>query len=154
MTGEEEQIGGFDLIYRDGKRLKFMSRNMSLLGCLNDRDQKMRKMAKATTLRLAEKHKTTLSVPPTSHHTITHSISKGKSMCPAKNGTACNTSHNITTKGRLAHSSNRSVTANTSNSNEVVKLPRVPNHSSKNIETTKKNTDNMVKVTNSRERGK
>lgn len=34
-----------------------MSRNVSLLGCFNDRDQKMRKMAKNTALRLAEKTK-------------------------------------------------------------------------------------------------
>lgn len=57
LTGEEEQVGGFDIIYRNNKRIKYMSKNVSLLGCLNDRDQKMRKMAKAAALRLAEKHK-------------------------------------------------------------------------------------------------
>lgn len=53
MTGDEEQIGGFDIIYKNNKKIKYMSKNISLLGCLNDRDQKMRKMAKITALRLA-----------------------------------------------------------------------------------------------------
>jgi hypothetical protein len=151
MTGDEEQIGGFDVIYKNNKRVKFMSRNVSLLGCRNDRDQKMRKMAKATTLRLAEKHKDVPSVPP--HHTIPNSLYKGKSV-GSNAPTACNTSQNITTttKSRVAHNSNRSVTANTS-ANEIVKLPKVPNNSSKNIEP-KKNGDNLGRATISRERGK
>jgi tubulin polyglutamylase TTLL9 len=154
MTGEEEQVGGFDIIYKNNKRVKFMSRNISLLGCLNDRDQKMRKMAKATALRLAEKYKETASVTPATHHTITNSLQKGgKSTGPSKNSTACNTSQNMYAKARLTHNSNRSVTAN-NNGNEVVRLPKVANNSSKNIEAIKKNTESLVKIANSRERGK
>lgn len=57
LTGEEQQIGGFDLIYRNSKRIKNGLRNLSFLGCLNNRHQQMRKMAKAVALRLAEKAK-------------------------------------------------------------------------------------------------
>lgn len=57
MTGEEDQIGGFDRIYANGARVKNGMRNTSFLGCLNNRHQQMRKMAKATALRLAEKFK-------------------------------------------------------------------------------------------------
>lgn len=57
MTGEEDQIGGFDRIYKNGARVKNGMRNTSFLGCLNNRHQQMRKMAKATALRLAEKFK-------------------------------------------------------------------------------------------------
>lgn len=57
LTGEEEQIGGFDLIYKNNKRIKNGLRNISFLGCLNNRNQQMRKMAKAVALRLAEKAK-------------------------------------------------------------------------------------------------
>lgn len=57
MTGEEEQIGGFDLIYRNNKRIKNGVKHLSFLGCLNNRHQQMRKMAKAVALRLAEKVK-------------------------------------------------------------------------------------------------
>jgi len=53
LTGEEEQIGGFDLIYRNAKRIKNGVKNMSFLGCLNNRIQQMRKMAKGVALRLA-----------------------------------------------------------------------------------------------------
>ncbi len=57
LTGQEEQIGGFDLIYKNNKRIKNGVRNFSFLGCLNNRNQQMRKMAKAVALRLAEKAK-------------------------------------------------------------------------------------------------
>jgi tubulin polyglutamylase TTLL9 len=57
LTGEEEQIGGFDLIYKNNKRVKNGMKNFSFLGCLNNRNQQMRKMAKTAALRLAEKAK-------------------------------------------------------------------------------------------------
>lgn len=55
LTGEEEQIGGFDLVYKNGKRIKNGLRNLSFLGCLNNRQQQMPKMAKTVALKLAEK---------------------------------------------------------------------------------------------------
>jgi tubulin polyglutamylase TTLL9 len=57
LTGEEEQIGGFDLIYKNNKRIKNGAKNVSFLGCLNNRQQHMRKMAKTVALRLADKYK-------------------------------------------------------------------------------------------------
>jgi hypothetical protein len=45
------------LIYKNNKRIKNGLRNLSFLGCLNNRHQQMRKMAKAVALRLAEKAK-------------------------------------------------------------------------------------------------
>lgn len=47
-------MGGFDLIYKNNKRIKNGARNISFLGCLNNRHQHMRKMAKTVALRLAE----------------------------------------------------------------------------------------------------
>ena len=57
LTGEEEQVGGFDLIYAKNKPLKQPGKNFSFLGCLNNRHQQMRKMAKAVALRLADESK-------------------------------------------------------------------------------------------------
>ena len=70
MTGEEEQIGGFDIVYKNGNRTKpnvaaradrnphvFMMKEYSLLGCFNNRDQNMRRMAKMAALRLADEAK-------------------------------------------------------------------------------------------------
>lgn len=53
MTGEEEQIGGFDLIYKNNKRIKNGMKNLSFLGCLNNRQQQMPKLAKNIALKLA-----------------------------------------------------------------------------------------------------
>jgi len=55
LTGDEEQVGGFDLIYKNNKRVKNGMKNLSFLGCLNNRLQQMPKMAKQVALRLAEK---------------------------------------------------------------------------------------------------
>jgi tubulin polyglutamylase TTLL9 len=54
LTGEEEQVGGFDLIYK-GKPVKilFGKNNYSMLGCLNNRQQQMKKLAKAVALRFS-----------------------------------------------------------------------------------------------------
>lgn len=57
LTGEEEQIGGFDIIYNKTKAAKSTSKNFSFLGCLNNRHQQMRKMAKTVALRLADEAK-------------------------------------------------------------------------------------------------
>lgn len=70
MTGDEEQIGGFDLIYKN-KRIKQSIRNISFLGCMNNRMAQMRKMAKSIALRLAEKPKeltTANSTNPTANN--------------------------------------------------------------------------------------
>lgn len=53
LTGEEEQIGGFDVIYSKTK-IKSNQKNFSFLGCLNNRVQQMRKMAKNVALKLAD----------------------------------------------------------------------------------------------------
>ncbi len=57
MTGEEEQVGGFDIIYNKTKSQKQNQKSFSFLGCLNNRHQQMRKMAKTVALRLAEEAK-------------------------------------------------------------------------------------------------
>ena len=57
MTGEEEQVGGFDLIYKNNKRIKNGIKNFSFLGCLNNRMAQMPKLAKGVALKLAEKTK-------------------------------------------------------------------------------------------------
>ena len=57
LTGEEERVGGFDLIYKNNKRVKNGGKNMSMLGCVNDRLCHMRKMAKIVALKQAERPK-------------------------------------------------------------------------------------------------
>lgn len=57
LVGDEEQIGGFDLIYNKTKAVKHGGKNFSFLGCLNNRQQQMRKMAKGVALRLADQAK-------------------------------------------------------------------------------------------------
>lgn len=67
--GDEEQIGGFDLVYKDGKRFKpnildyngnnlnphiGMKKEYSMIGCNNNRDQNLRKMAKMRALKIPE----------------------------------------------------------------------------------------------------
>ena len=50
-------MGGFDLIYKNNKRIKNGVKNVSFLGCFNNRMMQMPKLAKGVALRLAEKHK-------------------------------------------------------------------------------------------------
>ena len=55
LAGTEEQIGGFDLICR-GTPVKLPSNStyMTHLGCQNNRNQQLKKLAKATASRLVE----------------------------------------------------------------------------------------------------
>ena len=57
LLGDEQQIGGFDLIYNKTKAVKHGGKNFSFLGCFNNRQQQMRKMAKGVALRLADQAK-------------------------------------------------------------------------------------------------
>lgn len=50
-------MGGFDIIYSKGKPTKQGSKSFSFLGCMNNRHQQMRKMAKTVALKLAEDSK-------------------------------------------------------------------------------------------------
>lgn len=134
-----------------------MSRNVSLLGCFNDRDQKMRKMAKNTALRLAEKQKQSTNATVTaSSSSTTGANARGKTT-----GAVGNTggSQSIYAKTRVANSTgntNSSNTANTSISqpSQMVKFPKVNNTSNKNIEAVKKPQNSAFRITNSRDRGR
>ncbi|EGR30323.1 tubulin-tyrosine ligase family protein, putative [Ichthyophthirius multifiliis] len=55
LNGQEEQIGGFDLIYK-GIPIKLPSNSTysSLLGCSNNRNQQLKKLAKTTAIRLGQ----------------------------------------------------------------------------------------------------
>lgn len=46
MTGQEEQIGGFDLICKGNPILNETSLNPSMLGCFNNRSQQLEKLSK------------------------------------------------------------------------------------------------------------
>lgn len=87
-----------------------MSRNVSLLGCFNDRDQKMRKMAKNTALRLAEKTKEATIPASTTNATNAGNI-RGKTTTNVAG------SQSLYAKARMANSTGNSSngTANTSN---------------------------------------
>jgi tubulin polyglutamylase TTLL9 len=53
MTGEEEQIGGFDLIYKnDAERVSPLGPGTSRLGCLNNSVEAIKRLAKQTENRL------------------------------------------------------------------------------------------------------
>ena len=55
LTGTEEQIGGFDLICRGNPvKLPQNSTYMSHLGCHNNRQQQLKKLAKSTAARLVQ----------------------------------------------------------------------------------------------------
>jgi tubulin polyglutamylase TTLL9 len=55
LTGQEEQIGGFDLIFKGAPiKLAANSTNSSLLGCFNNRNQQLKKLARNTAVRLAQ----------------------------------------------------------------------------------------------------
>jgi tubulin polyglutamylase TTLL9 len=58
LAGEEEQVGGFDLIYK-AKPIKilFGKNNFSMLGCLNNRQQQLKKIAKAVALKFTHGEK-------------------------------------------------------------------------------------------------
>lgn len=57
LTGQEEQIGGFDLIYK-GTPVKLPSNSIygSLLGVYNNRSQQLKKIAKSAASRLAQSY--------------------------------------------------------------------------------------------------
>lgn len=57
LTGKEESVGGFDLICK-GNPVKKPTNSMykSGLGCFNNRQQQMKKLAKATATRLATQY--------------------------------------------------------------------------------------------------
>ena len=50
-------MGGFDLIYKSPKKYTKWERKVSLLGCLNNRKEQLRKLAKETAIRMLERAK-------------------------------------------------------------------------------------------------
>lgn len=76
LVGDERQVGGFDLIYKDGKRYDpnlsdFMTnintflkipKQYSLIGCKNNRKQNLHKLAKIRGIKLAEEHQKKSSI--------------------------------------------------------------------------------------------
>lgn len=111
-----------------------MSRNVSLLGCFNDRDQKMRKMAKNTALRLAEKSKETNSSVSAQNPGANNNL-RGKTT------TAMNSSSNnpgsqslyAKNRGTVITGANSTTNSSVNQGSETVKLPKVTNSSNKNI---------------------
>ncbi|CAK93295.1 unnamed protein product (macronuclear) [Paramecium tetraurelia] len=54
LTGNEEQIGGFDLIYKGGPiKNSYIASSISFLGTLNNRKLQLKKLAKACALKMA-----------------------------------------------------------------------------------------------------
>jgi hypothetical protein len=55
LKGDEEVVGGFDLIYR-GKEISIGSATSytTMLGCKNNRVENLKKLARATAFRLAK----------------------------------------------------------------------------------------------------
>ena len=66
MTGTEEQVGGFDIIYR-GVPAKSSTSSVfgTNLGCFNNRAKQVKKLAKSTAARLAQEH-SNISISATS----------------------------------------------------------------------------------------
>lgn len=64
MTGDEEQVGGFDLIFKNKPiKIVFGKNNYSMLGCLNNRQQQLKKVAKAVALKYTHPEKRDVSQP-------------------------------------------------------------------------------------------
>lgn len=59
LSGTEVQVGGFDLLYRDGYRYSppVGSEVQSYLGCMNNRDQQLKKLAKTRAWELGREGK-------------------------------------------------------------------------------------------------
>ena len=83
LTGQEEQIGGFDLIYKGGPvKLPPNSTYHTLLGTYNNRSQQLKKLAKSTAMRLAQvqlNSETSLKTPKDNPSTPTTADSSFKS---------------------------------------------------------------------------
>lgn len=119
-----------------------MCRNVSLLGCLNDRDVKMRKMAKTAALRLAEKDKE----------------KKEQKVAPSGPNVNSSGKYGINIRSSTKPRSNTNVPPSTGGSNnsigpESAKLPKM-NNSIKNIDPAKKGDVAFRKTNNSRDRGR
>jgi len=57
LTGNEEQIGGFDLICKGTpSKLPINSTFKTYLGCYNNRKQQLKKLAKITSSRLTQQY--------------------------------------------------------------------------------------------------
>lgn len=55
LKGDEEVIGGFDLIYKNQEVISNSSSiYTSMLGCKNNREDNLKKLARATAFRLAK----------------------------------------------------------------------------------------------------
>lgn len=118
-----------------------------MLGCYNDRSEKLRKMAKMTALRLAEAKKTgtTSTISNTAQHQNNRRIAGRNFVSSNAVGT------NKTTISNSVHNTGTKNKGN--NVSEMVKLPKVTNGSNKNIEV-KRPTDPIPRVNNSRDRGR
>jgi hypothetical protein len=105
-----------------------------MLGCYNDREYQLRKMAKLTALRLADK--------PKKKEEEKTQERKGRSLMANTTQQKTNTSTTATI-GRNIPSNNKVL-------DQSVKLPKVPNSSTKNIEV-KKPAEGIFRITNSKE---
>ena len=57
MKGDEETVGGFDLIYKNQDiNANTNSTYTTMLGCKNNREDNLKKLARSTAFRLAKEH--------------------------------------------------------------------------------------------------
>ena len=137
------------MIYKNNKRVKQTLKNKSMLGCYNDRTEKLRKMAKVTALRLAEtkKQDTATSMTNSGHN------NNGRRV-PGRNPVNSSNQTINSTKPISQSIYNGSMRNKQQNTPEIVKLPKVSSGSNKNIETGKKTTEPILRVNNSRDRAR
>lgn len=110
----------------------------------------MRKMAKNTALRLAEKTKE-MSTLSTNTTNTTGTNLRGKTTATSTNGPS---SQSIYAKNRATNSTGNNTNNTGLQGGDAIKLPKVINSSNKNIDAIKKPDNNAFRITNSRDRGR
>lgn len=127
MTGEEEQVGGFDIIYNKNKSQKQNHKNFSFLGCQNNRHQQMRKMAKNVALRLADEAKNgkEKEIEQQKNRNRSQAVNPNQKPAFVTGNNKVVASNNVINRNNQYNMNNRN------NTNQSVKLPKVqtPNSS-------------------------
>ncbi|CAD8106578.1 unnamed protein product [Paramecium primaurelia] len=106
LTGNEEQIGGFDLIYKGGPiKSQYYSSSISFLGTFNNRKIQLKKLAKTCALRLNQ----TTTQLKSSEGTKKDKDKDDKQMRSASKSSQINQNSNISNKITVQPKSNTNI---------------------------------------------
>ncbi len=77
MTGQEDQIGGFDLICKGEPIMNESGRNTTMLGCYNNRSQQLKTLSKVIAAKLAQNYVAPNPEPSTNPKRTSKDITQG-----------------------------------------------------------------------------